>query len=552
MSPYLFVISMNVLSKLLDEAAKNGEVGYHPRCKNIDLTHLCFVDDLMVFADGTKRSVEGILKVFEDFDKMTGLKISLEKSTLFMAGISNQKQEEIIQHFPFVTGSLPVRYLGLPLFTKSMTVTDFLSLIEKIRKTISSWKNRFLSYAERLQLINFVITSLSNFWMAAFRLPSACIKEVERLCSAYLCSASDLNGRKAKIAWIEVCKPKKDGGLGIRRLKEVNLVCCLKLVWRILSSNSLWVNWIKAYLIRKGSLWSVSETTQTGSLVWKKILKCKDIAKQLYQVEVKNGKKASFWYESWSSLGQLREVLSDRGYIDLGIPINATVEECRKHRKRLHRVPIFNRVETEIERYTANVVEEEDVSMWKNGKGVYKNTFSAKETWEVIREKYQDCYWYKAVWFKYSTPKFSFILWIAMHGRLSTGERMRSGNGNGNGNVDAACVLCQNPLETLSHLFFDCPYSTQIWENLMKGVLGSQYTSDWRSIIRIALDHTQRKLNLFITRYIFQSTVHTVWRERNRRRQGEDPLPATLLIKMIDTNMRNNFTTIRKKGDREF
>ena len=67
LSAYLFVISMILLSKMLDEAAKKGRKGYHPRCKNIDLTHLCFADDLMVFADSTKISVEGILEVFEEF-----------------------------------------------------------------------------------------------------------------------------------------------------------------------------------------------------------------------------------------------------------------------------------------------------------------------------------------------------------------------------------------------------------------------------------------------------------------------------------------------------
>lgn len=54
---------MNVLSKMIDEAAVLGKIGYHPRCKNIELTHLCFADDLMVFADGTKRLVEDILRV---------------------------------------------------------------------------------------------------------------------------------------------------------------------------------------------------------------------------------------------------------------------------------------------------------------------------------------------------------------------------------------------------------------------------------------------------------------------------------------------------------
>lgn len=183
LSPYLFVICMNVLSKLIDEAAEKRKFGYHPRCQNTNLTHLCS-DDLMVFADGTKRSLKGILELFNDFEKASGLKINLEKSTLYMAGITTQNQEDI-SALPFDTGQLPVQYLGLPR-TKRMTVSDFPPLIEKIRSRISSWMGRFLSFEGRLQLIQSVISSLANFWLAAFRLPVSCLREIEKLCSAFL------------------------------------------------------------------------------------------------------------------------------------------------------------------------------------------------------------------------------------------------------------------------------------------------------------------------------------------------------------------------------
>ena len=94
---------------------------------------------------------------------MSGLKISMEKSTLFMAGNATQRNKDIQNQFQFAERKLPVRYLGLPLLTKNMTVNDYLPLIEKIRKRIGSWTGRFLSYAGRLQLINSVISSLTNF-----------------------------------------------------------------------------------------------------------------------------------------------------------------------------------------------------------------------------------------------------------------------------------------------------------------------------------------------------------------------------------------------------
>lgn len=543
LSPYLFVICMNVLSRMIDEAAKNGRIGFHPKCKNLDLTHLCFADDLMIFTDGTKGSIEEILKVFDAFDRMSGLRISMEKSTLFLAGVSNQKIDEILNHFQFASGRLPVRYFGLPLLAKNMTVLDYMPLIEKIRKRFGSWTGRFISYAGRLQLIKSVIMSLANFWIAAFRLPSGCLKEIERLCSAFLWSGPEMNNRKAKVSWAEICKTKQEEGLGIRRLKEANTVSCLKLIWRILSSDSMWVNWVKIYLIRKSSFWLMKDNTQTGSWMWRKILKCREIAKRMYRVEVKNGKRTSFWCETWSPLGCLKDVLNDGSRIDMGISMNATVEDSWNHRRRSHRVLILNSVKEEIEKSRSNGKNEEDISIWMNIKGQRRKKFSSKETWEFIIEKHIHCSWVDVVWFQHSTPKYSFISWLAMKGRLATGDKMRSWN------VDTNEACCAEPLETTEHLFFDCNYSGKIWSLLMSGVLKDKYTIRWEAIQDILRDRTRSKMQLFVIKYMFQAAIYMIWRERNRRRHGEANAPAELLAKMLDKNMRNKLTLLQRKGD---
>lgn len=228
----------------------------------------------MVFSEGSLRSIENTLAIFEQFGTMSGLKISMPKSTIFMAGLTAQNRESMLNRFPFDVGTLPVRYLGLPLLTRSMKNSDYLPLLEKIRTRITSWTGRFLSFAGRLQLLKSVLSSLTNFWFTAFRLPNVCITEIEKLFAAFLWSGPDLNPRKAKVAWSEVCKPKDEGGLGIRSLKEVNTVSILKLLWRLLSARqSLWVQWVYKHLIRGGNLWTVKEKTLSGSWMWRKILK---------------------------------------------------------------------------------------------------------------------------------------------------------------------------------------------------------------------------------------------------------------------------------------
>lgn len=382
LSPYLFVISMDVLSKMLDKAAGARKFGYHPRCKSLGLTHLSFADDLMILSDGKVRSIEGIVKVLDDFAKRSGLKISMEKSTVFLAGTQDSVSQEIANRFSFDIGQLPVGYLGLPLVTKRLVKADYLPLLEQIRKRIGSWTARFLSFAGRLNLISSVLRSICNFWLAAFRLPRECIREIDKLCSAFLWSGAEMSSKKAKIAWEAVCKPKLEGGLGLRSLKDANDVCCLKLIWKIVShGNSLWVKWTETNLLKHESFWSVKHTTSLGSWIWRKLLKYRDMAKSFCKMAVGNGKQTSFWYDNWSQLGILMEVAGSRGVIDLGITRQMTLAEAwTDRRRRRHRTDCLNSIEEAIISSRQRRTEEDDVVLWRGKQNVFKPSFSTKDT----------------------------------------------------------------------------------------------------------------------------------------------------------------------------
>lgn len=71
-------------------------ISYYSKCKNIMLMHLYFADNLLVFIDGTKRSKKRILTIFDGFAKILGLKNSFEKSTLYIAGTSEDHEADIL------------------------------------------------------------------------------------------------------------------------------------------------------------------------------------------------------------------------------------------------------------------------------------------------------------------------------------------------------------------------------------------------------------------------------------------------------------------------
>lgn len=71
------------------------------------------------------------------------------------------------------------------------------------------------------------------------------MKEIESFCFVFLWFGSELKISKAKVSWKDVCFFKEERGLGFRFLKEINIILCLKLIWRIILNRVFfWVKWI--------------------------------------------------------------------------------------------------------------------------------------------------------------------------------------------------------------------------------------------------------------------------------------------------------------------
>lgn len=189
LSPYLFVLAMEALSRLLLSRYEAGNIGYHPGTAPLKISHLMFADDVMVFFDGTSNSLHGIAKCLDDFASWSGLHMNKSKTELFTSGV-DQRESNAITGYGFASGKLPIRYLGLPLMSRKMKISEYSSLIVKLTKSFQGWSVKLLSFAGRLQLLKTVIFGTVNFWTSAFILPKGCIKEIESLCSRFLWSGN--------------------------------------------------------------------------------------------------------------------------------------------------------------------------------------------------------------------------------------------------------------------------------------------------------------------------------------------------------------------------
>lgn len=113
--------------------------------------------------------------------------------------------------------------------------------------------------------------------------------------------------------------------------------------------------------------------------------------------------------------------------------------------------------------------------------------------------------------------------------------------------VDSTCVLCKASQETRDHLYFECSYTTQIWEYIAKGFMGNSFTNQWTELLQLLSGSSWEKKRLFCFRYAFQMVIYGIWRERNRIRHGDKLLPMQVLQRMIDKGIRNRISLTRSK-----
>ncbi|XP_013713178.1 uncharacterized protein LOC106416832 [Brassica napus] len=249
-------------------------------------------------------------------------------------------------------------------------------------------------------------------------------------------------------------------------------------------------------------------------------------------------------------MGNLAMLTGDRGRIDLGISAHATVEQASvAHRRRRHRTTIYNAIEDELDPVRQDYNEdEENMVLWRMNQEVYKPKFFTKHTWEHIRSIKPKVSWAKGIWFSRNTPKFASNAWVTVLDRLPTGARMQKWNAN----ISADCVLCHQHTETRDHLYFLCPYSKQVWENLALGLIDDAFTTEWDEILALLTSSSWPKLQSYTIEYQFQTTLYHLWRERNTRRHEGSLSTPQKLIRDIDKAMKNRFSSLKRLGDARF
>ncbi|XP_020272153.1 uncharacterized protein LOC109847328 [Asparagus officinalis] len=103
LSPYLFILGIEYLSRNFDMLRNDRDFKYHPKCSKLKITHLIFTDDLLLFSYGDLYSVQ-YFKSFKSSVRYSGLEANQHKCSIYFGGVDDTIKDNIKHLLNFSEG----------------------------------------------------------------------------------------------------------------------------------------------------------------------------------------------------------------------------------------------------------------------------------------------------------------------------------------------------------------------------------------------------------------------------------------------------------------
>jgi hypothetical protein len=278
LSPLLFVIIMEALSRMLMESEARGLVaGFSVGSvhnSGLSISHLLFANDTLIFCDADVEQLCNLRCLFFCFEAASGLKINLSKSEIISIG-EVQDIGLLASIFGCWVVGLCMKYLGLRLGAHCKATTIWNGVLETTERRLAGWKRCLLSKGGRLTLIKSTLSKILTYMLSLFPIPSSVANRLERLQRNFLWGGINEENKFHLVKWPLVSAPLQNGGLGIRNLRRFNQALLGKWLWCFAMERD--ALWRKVVEVKYGSMvggWCTNQVMRSyGVGVWKHIRK---------------------------------------------------------------------------------------------------------------------------------------------------------------------------------------------------------------------------------------------------------------------------------------
>ena len=139
LSPFLFNIVLEVLARATRQEIEIKGIQLGKEEVKLSL----FADDMIIYLEDPIVSAQNLLKMISNFSKVSGYKISVQKSQAFLYTNNRQTERQIKSELPFTIATKRIKYPGIQLTkdVKDLFKENYKSLLKEIREDTSRWKN---------------------------------------------------------------------------------------------------------------------------------------------------------------------------------------------------------------------------------------------------------------------------------------------------------------------------------------------------------------------------------------------------------------------------
>jgi hypothetical protein len=167
---------------------------------------------------------------------MSGLKINFLKCEVVTMGMNLTEGQRVAGLLNYKLGSFPVKYLGLPISNKNISILEWEPLYSKVAGRVCPWQGKFMSSGARLILPNSSLSSLPMFTMGMFLLADGVHVKLDTPRARFFWEGAGTKRKYHLVKWAAICRPKNQGGLGVINSKLMNVALLSKWIWKLLQN----------------------------------------------------------------------------------------------------------------------------------------------------------------------------------------------------------------------------------------------------------------------------------------------------------------------------
>lgn len=181
LSPFLFNMAGEVLTKMVLSAQRNGLFsGLASDLVENGIAILQYADDTVLCIEHDQEKTVNSKLLLYIFEMMSGLKINFLKSEVFIVGGDNNIASFYSDLFNCQVGSLPMKYLGVPVTFSNLKNVDWDFLDAKIIKKLDNWVCDSTTSGGRLTLLDACLSGIPYYYMSMFLLSLTFIEKLNK------------------------------------------------------------------------------------------------------------------------------------------------------------------------------------------------------------------------------------------------------------------------------------------------------------------------------------------------------------------------------------